>query len=577
MIETTTKQRDVQVVLIAEETRVMRSRTWDRLKFEVEYSLAKGTTANSFLIQGDKIALIDPPGESFTKNYLESLQARIDLSQIDYVILGHFNANRGETIKTLWSLAPQLQFVCTNPGAIALRQFLETEDLNIVVVRGEDTLDLGQGHQLQLIATPTPKWPDELLTYDPKTKILFTDKFFGAHVCGDQIFDEGWVIYSEDRRFYYDCLHAPQAKQVLSALDKIAELTEVKLYATGHGPLVLYGKKELTELYRSWSNVQKSQDLTVALVYASAYGNTATVGQAIARGLTKAGIAVEFLNCEQAEPSEVQAAVEKCDGFIIGSPTLGGHAPTQIQTALGIILKTVSTSKLAGVFGSFGWSGEAIDLLESKLTDAGYQFGFDPIRVKFKPTDVTLQTCEEAALDFAQNLKRSQKRRTAKSILTTGAASDRTAQAVGRIVGSLCVVSAKRGDVISGMLASWVSQGSFNPPGLTVAVAKDRALESLTHTGDKFVLNILAEGKQLRKHFMKRFTPGEDRFEGLETEEAANGCPILKDALAYLECVVQNRIECGDHWVVYATVENGKVLDNDGVTAVHYRKTGSYY
>lgn len=577
MIETTTKQRDVQVVLIAEETRVMRSRTWDRLKFEVEYSLAKGTTANSFLIQGDKTAIIDPPGESFTKNYLDSLQSRIDLSQIDYVILGHFNANRGETIKALLSLAPQVQFVCTNPGAIAMRQFFETEDLNIVVVRGEDTLDLGQGHQLQLIATPTPKWPDELLTYDPKTKILFTDKFFGAHVCGDQIFDEGWAIYSEDRRFYYDCLHAPQAKQVLSALDKIAELPEVKLYATGHGPLVMYGKKELTQLYRSWSNVQKSQDLTVALVYASAYGNTAIVGQAIARGLTKAGVAVEFLNCEQAEPSEIQAAVEKCDGFIIGSPTLGGHAPTQIQTALGIILKTVSTSKLAGVFGSFGWSGEAIDLLESKLTDAGYQFGFDPIRVKFKPTDVTLQACEEAALDFAQSLKRSQKRRTAKSSLTTGAASDRTAQAVGRIVGSLCVVSAKRGDVISGMLASWVSQGSFNPPGLTVAIAKDRALESLTHTGDKFVLNILAEGKQLRKHFMKRFAPGEDRFEGLETEEAANGCPILKDGLAYLECVVQNRMECGDHWVVYATVENGKVLDTEGVTAVHYRKTGSYY
>ncbi len=76
---------------------------------------------------------------------------------------------------------------------------------------------------------------------------------------------------------------------------------------------------------------------------------------------------------------------------------------------------------------------------------------------------------------------------------------------------------------------------------------------------------------------MKRFAPGEDRFAGLETEEAANGCPILKDGLAYLECVVQNRMECGDHWVVYATVENGKVLDTEGVTAVHYRKTGSYY
>ncbi|MEB3830281.1 diflavin flavoprotein [Phormidium sp. CCY1219] len=577
MVTTPTKTRDVQVYLLEEDTKVLRSRTWDRLKFEVEYSLAKGTTANSFLIEGDKIALIDPPGESFTENYLDTLQKRIELNRIDYVILGHFNANRGVTLKALLDLAPQITFVCSNPAALALRQFFENTELKITVVRGEDTLDLGKGHQLQFITTPTPKWPDGLLTYDPKTRILFTDKLFCAHVCGDQIFDEGWAIYSEDRRFYYDCLHAAQAGQVLSALDKIAELPSIKLYAPGHGPLVLYGMNELRGLYRKWSEEQKSQRLNVALIYASAYGNTATLGQAIEKGLTKAGISVTSLNCEQAETADIQAAVEKCDGFIIGSPTLGGHAPIQVQTALGIILNSVSKNKLTGVFGSFGWSGEAIDLLESKLKDAGYKFGFEPIRVKFTPTDVTLQACEEAAIDFAQALKRSQKRLASKSSTMSASGSDRTAQAVGRIVGSLCVVSAKRGDVTSGMLASWVSQATFTPPGITVAVAKDRALESLTHTGDKFVLNVLAEGKQLRKHFMKRFAPGEDRFAGLNTAEAENGCPILTDALAYLECVVQNRMECGDHWVVYATVENGSVMDSDRVTAVHYRKTGTHY
>lgn len=129
---------------------------------------------------------------------------------------------------------------------------------------------------------------------------------------------------------------------------------------------------------------------------------------------------------------------------------LARSAPVKPGVRRAIASKEIS---LAGVFGSFGWSGEAIDLLESKLKDAGYQFGFDPIRVKFTPTDVTLQTCEEAAIDFAQTLKRSQKLRTAKPSVTAGG-SDRTAQAVGRIVGSLCVVSVKRGDVTSGMLAS---------------------------------------------------------------------------------------------------------------------------
>ncbi len=570
-----TKKRDVQVLTLAEDTKVFRSRTWDRLKFEVEYSLQRGTTANSFLIEAGKIALLDPPGESFTQNYLQSLQQRLDLSKLDYVILGHFNPNRGATLKALLELAPQLTFVCSNPAAIALRQVFETEELNVDVVRGEDTLDLGKGHALQFITTPTPRWPDGLLTYDPKTQILFTDKFYGAHTCGDQVFDEGWSIYSEDRRFYYDCLHASQAKQVISALDKIADL-QVKFYAPGHGPMVRYGLTELTHLYRKWSEEQNSKDLTVALIYASAYGNTATLAQALAKGITKAGAAVELINCEAAEPAEIQAAVEKCDGFIIGSPTLGGHAPTQIQTALGIVLSTASKNKLAGVFGSYGWSGEAVDLIESKLLDAGYKLGFESIRVKFKPTDVTLQQCKEIGIDFGQALKKAQRLRAPRQSASASQA-DRTAQAVGRIVGSLCVMSARRGDITSAMLASWVSQATFNPPGVTVAVAKDRALESLTHTGDKFVLNILAEGKQLRKHFMKNFAPGEDRFAGLETKEAQNGCPILSDALAYLECAVENRMDCGDHWVVYAVVENGHLLQDAGVTAVHYRKTGSHY
>ena len=574
---TITKPRDVQVAPIGADTKVFRSRTWDRLKFEVEYSLQKGTTANSYLIEGDKTALIDPPGESFTENYLASLQERLDVAGLDYIVIQHFNGNRAATLKAILALAPQAKFVCSNTAAIALQEYFkeEKEELNIIVVRGKESLDLGRGHHLQFIATPTPKWPDSLVTYDPLSKILFADKFFGAHVCGDQIFDEGWAIYSEDRRFYYDCLHASQPKQVLSALDKIADL-EVKFYASGHGPLVRYGMTELTGLYRKWSEKQNSLDLKVALLYASAYGNTATLAQAIAKGLTKSGVAVESINCEVNSASEIEDALEKCDAFIIGSPTLGGHAPTQIQTALGIILNTVPTSKLAGVFGSFGWSGEAIDILESKLKDTGYKFGFEPIRVKFKPTDVVLQQVKEAAIDFAQALKKSQKRRAPRpSIAASG--SDRTAQAVGRLVGSLCVVAAKRGDVASGMLASWVSQATFNPPGLTVAVAKDRALESLTHTGDKFVLNILAEGTQLHKHFMKRFDPGEDRFVNVNTQEAQNGCVILSDALAYLECTIKNRMECGDHWIVYAVAEQGQVLDTDSVTAVHFRKTGNYY
>jgi len=572
------KPRDVQVASIAAaDTTILRSRTWDRLKFEVEYSLQRGTTANSYLIQADKTALIDPPGESFTEIFLHQLQQSINLQQLDYIILSHVNPNRMVTLKSLLELAPQVTFVCSKPGAIALHSALREyqEQLTIWVPRADEILDLGQGHQLQFISVPTPRWPDGLCTYDPATRILFTDKLFGCHVCGDEVFDENWKRLDEDRRFYYDCLHASQARQVEVALDKLAAFS-AKIYAPGHGPIVRYSLSRLTHDYRTWSQQQKEQDLTVALIYASAYGNTATLAQAIAKGITKAGVAVESINCEFADPTEIEAAVQKCDGFVIGSPTLGGHMPTQVQTALGIVLSTAAKTKLAGVFGSFGWSGEAVDEIESKLQDAGYRLGFETIRVKFKPDDATLQKCKEAGTDFAQALKKSKKFR-APSQAISNSQIDRTAQAVGRVVGSLCVLAAKRDGVSSAMLASWVTQASFNPPGLTVAVAKERAVESLNHTGDKFVLNILKEGMNVRRHFLKPFAPGEDRFAGLDTQEAENGCPIINDALAYLECTVKSRMDCGDHWLVYAVVDNGKVIQSTGMTAVHHRKSGSQY
>jgi flavin reductase (DIM6/NTAB) family NADH-FMN oxidoreductase RutF len=110
-------------------------------------------------------------------------------------------------------------------------------------------------------------------------------------------------------------------------------------------------------------------------------------------------------------------------------------------------------------------------------------------------------------------------------------------------------------------------------------VAKDRAIESLLFKGNNFVLNVLPEGKHipLMKHFLKPFAPGEDRFTDVATEEANNGCPILSDALAYVECQVANRLECGDHWLLYAIAQQGNVLQPDGITAIHHRKSGTHY
>ncbi len=563
--------RDVQVAPIAADTIVLRSRSWKRLRFEIEYALEKGTTANSYLIRGNQIALIDPPGASFTAKFLEALKAEVDPHAIDYVVVGHINPNRIETLKALLQLAPQARIVCSLPAALAIES--AEIDQPIQPVKSGSDLDLGQGHHLEFIPVPTPRWPGGMCTYDSYTEVLYSDKFFGAHICGEEIYDLDRESLLEHQQYYFDCLMAPNVRQVEKALEKLSEYAP-RLYAVDHGPLVRYGVVELTQHYRTWGDRQKNQSETVALIYASAYGNTATIAQAIARGITKAGVSVHAINAEQATTAEIQAAAESSAGFIMGSPTLGGHAPTQIQTALGIVLSAASKTKLAGVFGSFGWSGEAVDLLESKFTDAGYSFGFEPIRVKFTPEASTLQMCEQAGTDFAQQLKKARKKKTATKMTASS-----VEKAIGRLVGSMCVVTAKQGDISSAMLASWVAQATFTPPGFTVAVAKDRAIEDLMHTGSSFVLNILAEGKHLgpMKHFLKPFKPGEDRFQGIETRETEDGQLILENAIAYLECEVGGRMDCGDHWVIYATVSGGEVIDSSAKTAVHHRKTGAHY
>jgi flavorubredoxin/flavin reductase (DIM6/NTAB) family NADH-FMN oxidoreductase RutF len=591
------KPRDVQVAEVGADTTVLRSRTWERLKFEIEYARQKGTTANSYLIQGQSIVLIDPPGESFTDLFLEELGQHAYYQRLNYIILSHVNPNRIATLKRLLESAPYATVICSKPGVNTLRsvfansfdlpspredeaqdlglEFGENQTLKIHIARDGETMDMGNGHILQFRFVPTPRHPDALAIYDQASRILYTDKLFGSHICDDAVFDEHWKTLHADRHYYFDCLHAAQAVQVEAALQKIAEFP-ARIYAPNHGSLVKHSRSVLNLDYQSWCQQQQSKELNVVLLYTSAYGNTATMAQSIAQGITQAGVAVQNINCEFTDTATITQAVQACDGFIIGSPTLAGLPPTQIQTALGIVLSTATQTKVAGVFGSYGWSGEAVDLIESKLQDVGYPLGFATMRVKFAPTEEVLQQCINAGTEFAKTLQRMQKVR-APRLASVDGQIDRTGQAVGRITGSLCVITANNMNEPVGFLTSWVSQAGFSPPAITIAVAKDRELACLATAGEVFVLNILKEGHNLRRYFLKPPAPGNNQFTGIETETAANGCLMLPEALSFLECTVQNRMDCGDHWLLYALVTNGKVLETTGVTAVNHRKSSSQY
>ncbi|NEQ95178.1 MAG: hypothetical protein F6K30_00315 [Cyanothece sp. SIO2G6] len=393
------------------------------------------------------------------------------------------------------------------------------------------------------------------------------------HYCNDFTFDEDLKAIEPDYRFYYECLMAPNARSVLNAMKRMDKLGEITTIATGHGPLLRHNLVELTERYRKWSSAKANAEARAAVFYVSDYGYSDRLSQAIAHGITKTGVAVDMMDLKNADPQEVNELVSHATALIIATPPASGTFATQVQAAVSTILAAAKDKQVVGMFECYGGDDEPVDTLLTKFLDLGLRKGFNSIRVKDTPNEAIYQLCEESGTDLGQKLTLKSKNKKLKSL------DAEMEKALGRISSGLYILTAQKGNVTGAMLASWVSQASFEPLGFTVAVAKDRAIESLMQVGDRFVLNILEEGKYapLMKHFLKRFPPGADRFEGVKTYSAENDSPILADSLAYLECEVASRMECSDHWIVYSTVSTGKVSNPDGMTAVHHRKVGNYY
>ena len=569
MTDRSQKRLTMQMGEIAPDTTAIRSLDWDRDRFDIEFGLQNGTTYNSFLIRGEKIALVDTSHEKFRQLYLDTLKGLIDPTTIDYLIISHTEPDHSGLVRDVLQLAPQVTVV----GAKVAIQFLEDlvhQPFKRLVVKNGDQLDLGKGHVLEFVNAPNLHWPDTIFSYDAGTQVIFTCDAFGLHYCSERTFDEDLGAIEADYRFYYDCLMAPNARSVISALKRMDQLGDVTTVATGHGPLLRHNVEELVGRYRKWSKAQAKAETSVVLFYVSDYGYSDRLSQSLARGITKTGVGVEMIDLKSADPQEVQELVNRMAGIVIGMPPASNATAA---SALGTVLAAANSKQAIGIFESYGGDDEPIDPLLRRFRDVGLKEAFPAIRVKDTPSEAVYQLCEEAGTDMGQWLTRD---RSIKNMKSLDADLDK---ALGRISGGLYIITAKRGDVKSAMLASWVTQASFKPLGLTIAVAKDRAIESLMQVNDRFVLNVLEEGNYqgLMKHFLKRFPPGADRFAGVKTQPAENGSPILTDALAYIECKVMSRMELSDHWVVYATVDAGRVSKSEALTAVHHRKVGNHY
>lgn len=566
------KRLQTQVFPLAQDTVAIRSLDYDRDRFDIEFGLEKGTTYNAYLIFGeDKTALVDASHEKFGKLFMQTLKAELAKAGrgIDYIIVSHTEPDHSFLVPAVLDLYPEATVVgskvCINfLKGLSHRQFKEQP------VKGGDKIDLGGGHVMEFVMAPNLHWPDTMFSYDHATGVMYTCDAFGMHYCSPEPFDVDVGTILPHYRFYYDCLMKPNAKSVTTALRKVAGLN-YNTIANGHGPVLRYNMEQLVDQYRDWSLAVGKGTTQVAILYSSDYGFSDRLSQTLARGITKAGVKTEMVDMLSVDPQELVMILGASQGVVLMAyPSDDSAARTTFST----LLSAIKPKTKVLVAESFGGKDEPVDTLIKNLVGVKADTALDTLRVRDIPTQSLYQQFEEAGTDLAQML-------TAKDAIAKKKAAmpPDMAKAIGRLSTGIYIVSAQHNNARSAMVASWVSQASFEPLGLTVAVAKDRAIESMMQVGDKFVLNVLGDStyEPVMKHFLKRFAAGADRFEGVEWFPASNGSPVLKDAIAYLELTVRTRLETPDHWITYAEVTNGEVIDSDARTSVHHRKVGNYY
>ncbi len=571
----------LQYEIIAEDTSTIRSLDWERSRFDIEFGLRNGTTYNSFLVRGEKTALIDTSHSKFKDTWLQLLQKQINVSKIDFLIVSHTEPDHSGLIGDLLAINSDIEIIASKVAIQFLKDQLH-KPFNSRVMKNGDVLDLGINktskiqHKMEFISAPNLHWPDTTFAFDQGTGILYTCDAFGLHYCSNELFDKDPESIYPDFRFYYDCLMGPNARSVLQALKRIDKLPEIKTIAVGHGPLLRFHLNLWINDYRTWSQQRnKGKDYAV-VCYLSQYGFCDRLSQSISHGISKADAQVQLIDLRATDKQELSTLIGEAKAIVV--PTWPNAPDSELQSSIGTLLAALKAKQFVAVYDAYGGNDEPIDAVANKISNQGQKEAFAPLRVKSIPIGQTYQRFEEAGTDLGQLLNRT------KSIENMKTIDGDIDKALGRISGGLYIITASQGKGESqrrgAMVASWVSQASFSPPGLTVAVAKDRAIEALMQVEDRFVINILDEKdyQPLLRHFLKRFPPGADRFAGIEILEGiVKGGVVLVDALAYLGCRVIKRLEGPDHWIIYAEVEQGEVSNAEGKTAVHHRKVSNHY
>jgi len=375
--------------------------------FDIVMHTEHGTTYNSYFINAAKKTIVETAKEKFSDTYLKKLMRVTDPADIAYIVLDHTEPDHSGAMRQLLELAPSA-IVVGSGNAIRYLTDIVNRPFKSLVVKDGDTLDLGN-KTLKFIAAPNLHWPDSIYTYLVEDKILFTCDSFGAHYCSEEMFDDLAGDFSDDFRYYFDVILKPYSKFMIRAIEKIRPL-DISMIATGHGPILRKGwKKIVDETYELASSYLKltggSGEKRLLITYVSAYGYTKEMADLIARGASEVdNVVVEVMDIETAGIGEIDSRLTISDGIIVGSPTINQNTLLPVYKLMAMVSPLRDKGKLAGSFGSYGWSGEAPNLIAEMLRNLRLRFFEEPAAYKFLPESEKEKPLIEYGTRFAREL-----------------------------------------------------------------------------------------------------------------------------------------------------------------------------
>jgi flavorubredoxin len=321
----------------------------------------RGVSYNSYLVVGEKTALIDLASGSQQLAYLQQIRDVLDPAELDYVIINHMEPDHTSAVRLLHQLAAKAQFLLTAKALPLMEAFYGITERVRVVGDGE-SLPLG-GKTLQFHAAPFVHWPETMVTYETTTGVLFAcDAFGGYGALTGGIFDDEYAdkgAYIEEALRYYVNIVARFSAPVLKAIDKLGGL-DISVVAPSHGLVWRENPAQIIQLYKRWAELATQPgEPGVTLIYGSMYGNTEVMMNAVAQGIARTGLPLQIFDAARTHSSYILPAAWRYSGVMVGAPTYEVSLFPPVAQALEAVAHKRIMNRKAAYFGSYGWSGGA--------------------------------------------------------------------------------------------------------------------------------------------------------------------------------------------------------------------------